>query len=511
MQDPTRSNSALGDRAAVPRRPIALPVRRLLWVPVGVSGVLVVTVLLALVFVSWHGLERMRPVQSQLGRIAGLQDLGLGMERMLIRRQAGEQPLEATAAADLHSALAAASRMPYLSDGTRARLKRIEALLSGDQVHSLGPLSDALTELRAALMAERRQLQSIIDKVAHNTRAELDLALLLLAVLPLVGAVVVVELRRRVGRPLLSLGDLLARLAERDYRPISSETVDEVSALVQPVFRSYNDLVRRLRELEAEHNDRERTLEQEVRCAAEALLTQSRQLARSERLAAVGAVSAGLAHELRNPLAGILMACTKLRRALVDSDQAARLEAVIAELKRLNRLLSERVEAARYAPEPLQPIDLKATVEALFSLLRYQIAPGIRLNHRIPDGLTCLLPEGGLRQALLNLVLNAAQSLDEAQGEIEVLAERTNGKVVLSVCDTGPGFPSEMLALGVRPFASGRSGGTGLGLAMVRRFAEDINAELELANRGSKGARVALHLPCRAQAEAELSRGQGDV
>jgi C4-dicarboxylate-specific signal transduction histidine kinase len=71
----------------------------------------------------------------------------------------------------------------------------------------------------------------------------------------------------------------------------------------------YNDLVYRLQELEAEHDDRERNLEQQVRQATGALLAQSRQLARSERLAAVGAISAGLAHELRNPLAGIQMAC----------------------------------------------------------------------------------------------------------------------------------------------------------------------------------------------------------
>ena len=126
--------------------------------------------------------------------------------------------------------------------------------------------------------------------------------------------------------------------------------MSDSSALVQPVFRSYNELVHRLQELEAEHNDREQTLEQEVRQATGALLTQSRQLARSERLAAVGAVSAGLAHELRNPLAGIQMACAKLQRALGDSDQSARLDAVVAELKRLNRLLSERVDAARHAP-----------------------------------------------------------------------------------------------------------------------------------------------------------------
>ena len=87
----------------------------------------------------------------------------------------------------------------------------------------------------------------------------------------------------------------------------------------------------RLQALEAEHSDREHTLEQEVRQATGALLMQSRQLARAERLAAVGAVSVGLAHELRNPLAGIQMACAKLQRSIGDSDQSARLDTVVTD------------------------------------------------------------------------------------------------------------------------------------------------------------------------------------
>ena len=69
--------------------------------------------------------------------------------------------------------------------------------------------------------------------------------------------------------------------------------------------------------------------------------------------------------------------------------------------------------------------------------------------------------------------------------------------------DTGPGFPSEMLAVGVRPFASGRMGGTGLGLAMVRRFTEDIGGVIELANSASGGARDTLRLPCPETQSAE--------
>lgn len=474
-----------------------LPVRRLFWLPIGISGALVVALLLALVVVAWVGLRRVEPVQAHLGDIGRLRDLETAMEQALFRGGQGSEQIATTERAGLRDALEGViGHGGYLSPETPERLRGIEALLSDAGSAGLDNLARAHAELRSVLAGERQRLDLLMDKVARDTRAELDLALVLLGVLPLLGIGALLMLRRRVQRPLASLGDLLARLAERDYRPVTETLLSDSSPLVQPVFRSYNELVHRLQELEAEHDDRERTLEQQVRQATGALLSQSRELARSERLAAVGAVSAGLAHELRNPLAGIQMACTKLQRALGDSDQSERLQAVVAELKRLNRLLSDRVDAARHAPEPLTAVNLKDTVEEFLSLVRYQVPEGLRLTAQIPGDLVCRLPEGGLRQALLNLTLNAAQSIDGSDGEVVIQAVREGQGVVLSVTDTGPGFPPELLTVGVRPFASGRIGGTGLGLAMVRRFTEDINAELVLSNQEPRGARVTLRLPC---------------
>ncbi|MGE5153096.1 MAG: ATP-binding protein [Bdellovibrio bacteriovorus] len=480
------------------RAAFRLPVRRWFWLPIGISGMLVAAVLLALVGVAWLGQMRIEPVRGHLVAIGGLRDLAMDIEQVLFQAMRdGQDTVSTTELAGAQRALGPlVAEGDYLNAGTPERLRGVAALLSNTGSTRAETLFDALGELRAVLAAERSSLEGLMDRIARDTRAELDLAVVLLGVLPLFAVGGLLALRRRVQRPLESLGDLLARLAQRDYRPVPEELLGDSAPLVQPVFRNYNELVHRLQELEADHDDRERNLELQVRQATGALLTQSRQLARSERLAAVGAVSAGLAHELRNPLAGIQMACMKLQRALGDSDQSARLEAVVTELKRLNRLLSDRVDAARHAPEPLSRLDLKGTVEAFLSLVRYQVPEGVRLICEVPDGLVCQLPEGGLRQALLNLTLNAAQSLEGGEGEVAIRAHREEQSLVLSVSDTGPGFPPEMLAVGVRPFASGRVGGTGLGLAMVRRFAEDINGELVLGNREPHGARVTLRFPC---------------
>jgi len=82
------------------------------------------------------------------------------------------------------------------------------------------------------------------------------------------------------------------------------------------------------------------------------------------------------------------------------------------------------------------------------------------------------------------------------RGRVTVTAEREDRSLVLGVSDDGPGFPEQMLLAGIRPFATGRAGGTGLGLAMVRRFTREHDGELELANLEPRGARVVLRLPC---------------
>jgi len=242
-----------------------------------------------------------------------------------------------------------------------------------------------------------------------------------------------------------------------------------VDPVLRPLFDSYNELVQRLQLLERQHREREHTLEQDMRAATETLLDQSRALARSERLAAVGEVAAGLAHELRNPLAGIQLACGKLRRQMTDPDQAQRLDLVNAEINRLTRLLNDLLSQVRENPAPATEVCLGATVADLLCLARFQVPTQIRLVNAIPEDLRCHLPQSHLRQALLNLVLNAAQALGEGPGTVSLDAGVDGDTLCLSGCDDGPGFPEEQLRGGVRAFASWRENGTGLGLPFTHK------------------------------------------
>jgi signal transduction histidine kinase len=268
--------------------------------------------------------------------------------------------------------------------------------------------------------------------------------------------------------------------------------------LIRPVFENYNFMTTRLLELERENLSRQRTLEDEVRAATGALLQQHHEIARSERLAAMGELAAGVAHELRNPLAGIQVTLSAISRELSDSEHSSRLDLVVNELKRVTRLLNQVLEAARPTPEPVKRIVLKSLVQEFVSLARYQIPADVVLREAIPSGVVCHLPEGGLRQALWNLVLNSVEAIGPRSGEIAIDATSGNGRLRLRVVDDGPGYPAELLQTGIRTFATLRSGGSGLGLSTVRRFAHDLGGELRIENVEPHGASALLELPCRA-------------
>lgn len=482
--------------------PGGLSVRRFFWLPLGMSGVLVLLVLIGLVVMSWRSLDRLRPVQEHLAHIARIQDVGLNMEESLLKGLRGAR-VSREELDNLGQQIAEiASLEGAIHPDTQRRLKHIAQSIARP---TSGPsavevLFETLAQIRVVLVDERTLHDGLLIDVADSARMELRLAVVLLVVLPIVGGVGLFLLRHRTEQPLKDLQGLLNRLSGHDFQAVPDTLLQQTTRLARPAFDSYNRLVSRLQELEAEHQDREHLLERRVREATEALLEQNRELSRAERLAAVGAVSAGLAHELRNPLAGIQLACSKLQQKLADGDQSNRIAAVIAELKRIDHLLTAQVDAARHAPEPAVQANIATIVSELFELLRYQVSADFTLQSDVDQDLQCLLPVAGLRQALLNLVLNAVQ-IQGDRGRVGVSGTLEAAQVVIRVSDDGPGFPEEMLRAGIRPFATGRAGGTGLGLAMVRRFVRDLGGDLILENRSPHGAQVILYLPYRAAAE----------
>lgn len=464
------------------------------WFPAWATLSLLFLALVLLVGLAWYSRAQLQPVVRHMAQLSRLQNTGLRVQELLVSHLRADTPIDPRLREELQEELDAILALDnHLDAQTPAALDRARTALDALSRDPREALVLSLTEIRRVLEAETRAHDALVKQVYGVEDLELEIALTALVALPLIALSVLALMRRRILSPLDQLGRFMDQVSCGDYRELPLEDIDPV---LTPLFRRYNELVQRLEGMEREHVDRQHSLEQEVSLATGTLLAQQRRLADAERLAAVGELAARIAHELRNPLSGMQMALKNLRNDVSDPDHAERLGLVIAELDRVFGLLNELLDRARQQPEPARSVDLVTVCDELVRLVRYQLPQGIRLEQEIPRGLGCRLPENGLRQTLLNLLLNARQALGDGPGTIHLRARRREGHLVLQVEDDGPGFSESLREGRIRPFVSSRPGGTGLGLAVVRRFVAELGGHLQLNNLQPHGARVTVELPC---------------
>lgn len=468
--------------------------------------------LLILIFLGgmiWRNLHRVEMVHFYMRYSHHVQKVSLELQEVLLEQLSGAaEAVHLDTLRQLDRRVKALTTSDYYSAAkTPEQLQRLHHLLSR-LIHDQSKIQPsmlfpALNLMKQVLTAEIVEDEEILRGIIQNTRTELNLAIGTLTAILLLGGWF---LHRRIFNPLNNLTQLLIRLAEGDFTPITTQHSDP---LLIPVYNSYNEMVLRLRELEEEKHLHAQSLEAEIRAAAQALLEQQRSLARAERLAAVGELAASIAHELRNPLAGIQISCSNLRKEVDDPDQAQRLDLIGAELKRLTRLLNDLLDQAKHSPQKTKEVNIANVVQELLALTRYQIPARLHLESDIPKDLTYRLPEGDFRQALLNLILNSAQTMGELPGAIRVEAHKGNGILRLVVSDDGPGFSQEMLTTGTRPFVSGDPRGTGLGLTIVQRFTHQMGGRVQLTNKDPHGACVTLMLPYHENQHAHTTDYRG--
>ncbi|MHC4973041.1 MAG: ATP-binding protein [Planctomycetota bacterium] len=219
----------------------------------------------------------------------------------------------------------------------------------------------------------------------------------------------------------------------------------------------------------------------------EAIREGEERLRESERLAALGRLAGGIAHELRNPLTAIRMA---VETASVGEDPDARLEArqvALGEIERLDRTLRELLDFVRPRQPQLADVAVRTLLADVVTLLRPQCDHlKVRLEMEAPDDLVIRADADRLKQALLNLVLNGAQA--QTRGGVVRLRARAGE---IEVEDEGPGIPDEVKDSLLQPFVTTKAAGIGLGLAVVAQVAEEHGAELDFRT-GQRGTTFRL-------------------
>jgi signal transduction histidine kinase len=300
--------------------------------------------------------------------------------------------------------------------------------------------------------------------------------------------------RRLVLHPLEDLGYSMRLLAQKDFRTVD---VSQIDPFIRPVFDEYNRLVGHLEDLEAAHVERETALKEDLEMTTRALVKHQAMLARADRLAALGEMSARMAHRLRNPLSGVLVTLTNLRDEAVSVDHRERLRKSIEALLRSFQELTEMVEEARQQPEPPIELSLNKIVTELFMLMKHQLVDQtLLLQNRVSSDLFCKLPESGMRHALMILFMNAYEAQQtSAEGYIRVAAEDRGDRLYIVVKDGGPGFSVAQLHIVSDQCNTWTHRGSDLGLAIVRRFVELLGGYMILRNPPDGGAEAILNIP----------------
>jgi signal transduction histidine kinase len=221
------------------------------------------------------------------------------------------------------------------------------------------------------------------------------------------------------------------------------------------------------------------------------------QMKRAERLYALGQLSAGLAHEIRNPLASIQGAASILLREPPSEERRVEfLEIIQKECRRLNRLLTNFLNFAKPREPDLAPIRVEQILDSVIALAEHG-TPRNRIVFRkaVADGLDELQGDAEqLTQILLNLTINAVQAMPEG-GEIVLSARRQSGNAVIEVQDQGTGISDNDLEKIFDPFFTTKESGTGLGLPVTHQIAVRQGGVLSAARNPTKGMTFSLEIP----------------
>lgn len=288
--------------------------------------------------------------------------------------------------------------------------------------------------------------------------------------------------------------------SERDCSLL--ETVANLAATAIHNARLYESLRQRTTELEAANAELEvsrRRIEESYR----ELQVAQEQLVRSERMATLGQLAAGLAHEIKAPLAGLQAAAEILRdRISTENDPFSEiLQEMIQQVARLNASLTDFLRFARPARPQWQWVNVNDVVESVCGWLQNQVVQrgGTLIRQMAPEALMAWIDPDQMRQVLLNLGLNALEALPEREGQICFSTGwESNGQaVVITVADNGHGMTPEVQRQIFYPYFTTRSGGTGLGLATAQLIVQEHQGTIEVTSEWGKGSVFRVILAAR--------------
>lgn len=392
---------------------------------------------------------------------------------------------------------------------------RIYRLTSGERVLGIiNPIENAAACSNASCHAHpaSQQILGVLDTNLSLARADANLAessrhmlAYTLVAVVMISALSGTFVWRVVHGPLKVLKSGTERLAsgELGYQ-IEARSSDELGELAA----SFNAMSRELRQAREEITLWARQLEQRVEQKREELKRAHEQMLQAEKLVSIGKLAAIVAHEINNPLSGILTYAKLLKKWVGDRDDSRQaeirssLDLIESESRRCAEIVKNLLVFARAAPMNPEPTDLNAVIDRCVRLVGHQLElANIQLQLDLEKGLPAVHCDAAhIEQALLALIMNAIEAMPRGGNLwLRSLARLDTDEVQLQVQDDGVGIPGEVLPKLFEPFFTTRehSRGLGLGLAISRSIIERHQGEIEVASELGRGTVFTLTLPVR--------------
>ncbi|MEW6428498.1 MAG: ATP-binding protein [Thermodesulfobacteriota bacterium] len=327
------------------------------------------------------------------------------------------------------------------------------------------------------------------DQVARNNRMLLGIATLTIT---LVSLAIYLLFDLLVGRRLNLLAQAMERYDGRDCTTVDTlpASADEVGILMTK-FREF------CHRFTASQEELDRTREQAFH---------------SEKMAALGRLAAGVAHEINNPLGGMLNCVKAMQDAPDDVAMHQRyLELLRKGLHRIGATVRQLLNFGRREPLHPQPVAVDELIRECFQLLEYGLKRiDLELDLALPQ--SCLVDLEALKQIIINIGLNAIQAMP-AGGSLRVRTESGDGRIRIEFTDSGPGIAPEHLDKIFDPFFTTKEvgEGTGLGLSVTHALVERMGGEITVASRPGSGARFTVILPIPPRAAAAPRNDEDDT
>lgn len=294
-----------------------------------------------------------------------------------------------------------------------------------------------------------------------------------------IAAISAVVVSRKFTAPLESLSAAVRKIAKGDFDvKVDISSRDEIGQLAD----SFNDMASELLE-------RERSLK-----SAQLALVQS------EKMAAVGTLSAGLAHEVKNPLSAVLGYAQLAKRKLSQPDVIKKhLDIIENETRRCNEIIGNLMQFSRQEKGEFTDVTINEVVEKSVGIVDHQLGlKNVHVNMKLaPDIPEIIGNSNQLQQVLMNLAINAQQAMEPDGGTVDIATYFDDDNVYISVSDTGPGISEEVVEKIFEPFFTTKAAGegTGLGLSVTYGIIRDHKGDIRVERADSGGARFVIALP----------------